>query len=115
MANMTESELKRYIDEQIDASARIQRNVVDHANKNDDDWLLSLITNLLKDFVPGGNTLADLVRRLAIWVKYKYRGRNLPPQPSAPQSNSSVRNVGDKDPCPCGSGRRYENCCGFAS
>jgi len=32
----------------------------------------------------------------------------------AKDANSSVRQAGRNDPCPCGSGKKYKRCCGAA-
>lgn len=49
--------------------------------------------------------------RLAALSLYEYWSENQLPEPDAPTPFIADAKVGRNDPCPCGSGKKFKNCC----
>lgn len=52
----------------------------------------------------------DEIRQAALSL-YEYWSEHQLPEPTAPVPFTADPKVGRNDPCPCGSGKKYKNCC----
>lgn len=114
------AELKDMVREAFD------RDLIDSGWLEYDDFEHDLTLALLDSAEPSARDreytlFGDTIEELSTWHCFsqerdreRERVRNmptLPPLPSLMPATNSLRGMGRNDPCPCGSGRKYKQCC----